>query len=139
MNIREFEDKDVSDVIALWQLCGLTRAWNDPRKDIARKCAVGRELFLVGTVDDQLMATIMGGYEGHRGWINYLAVSTDYQRRGYGGQLVQTLEKLLLIRGCPKLNLQIREGNDAVMAFYESLGFANDKAVGYGKRLIPDV
>ena len=139
MFIREFKDQDTNDVVALWHECELTRAWNDPHKDIARKCAVGRELFLVGIDDDgKLMATAMGGYEGHRGWINYLAVNPQHQRRGCGRQLVEAVEKLLLARGCPKLNLQIREGNDAVMAFYESLGFANDNAVGYGKRLISD-
>lgn len=138
MQIREFEDQDTGDVIELWRQCDLTRAWNDPHKDIFRKCSVGRELFLVGTVNKEVMATIMGGYEGHRGWINYLAVGVQHQRQGYGRLLVEALEQRLLSCGCPKINLQIREGNDAVMAFYESLGFANDKAVSYGKRIIPD-
>jgi len=138
VQIRAFTEQDTEQVVALWHRCELTRPWNDPHKDIKRKLQVGRELFLVGTVEDNLMACIMGGYEGHRGWINYLAVDPDYRRRGYAQALVKTLEKMLLECGCPKINLQIRHGNTAVQQFYESLGFADDKAMSMGKRLIPD-
>ena len=75
MQIRPFQPADEAAVIALWEACKLTRPWNDPRKDIARKLAVQPELFLVGTVDGEIVATVMAGYEGHRGWVNYLAVA----------------------------------------------------------------
>ncbi len=138
VQIRSFEDQDTEKVVSLWRECQLVVPWNDPHKDILRKTQVARELFLVGTLNGEIVATIMGGYEGHRGWINYLAVSPSHQRKGYGQDLVRTLEALLLQRGCPKINLQIRHGNDAVQAFYESLGFADDKAMSMGKRIIPD-
>lgn len=138
MQIRPFEDKDTDIVVALWGLCELIVPWNDPRKDIERKRQVGPDLFLVGTVDDVVLASVMGGYEGHRGWMNYLAVHPAHRRKGYGQQLAQALETKLLAQGCPKINLQIRQGNTAVQAFYESIGFSDDKALSMGKRIIPD-
>jgi len=138
VQVRAFEESDTESVVDLWQQCGLIVPWNDPIKDIQRKTLVGRELFLIGSVREHTVASIMGGYEGHRGWINYLAVHPEHQRQGYGKQMVNTLETQLLALGCPKINLQIRHGNHAVQAFYESLGFADDKAMSMGKRLIPD-
>ncbi len=139
MQIRRFDTQDTESVVALWRDCHLTVPWNDPYKDIARKLKVGSELFLVGTLNDTVIASVMGGYEGHRGWINYLAVHPTHQRKGFAGQLVLAIEQKLLALGCPKLNLQIRQGNDAVQAFYESLGYSDDNAMSMGKRLIPDV
>ncbi len=138
MLIRPFENADEPSVVALWQACALTRPWNDPHKDIARKLQVQRDLFLVGTLDDQLIASVMAGYEGHRGWVNYLAVHPAVSRRGYGAQLMHRVEELLLARGCPKLNLQVRASNTGVIEFYRRLGYLNDQAVGLGKRLIKD-
>ena len=139
MQIRAFEEADTERVVQLWTDCGLTRPWNDPYKDIARKLTVQRELFFVGLVNDEIIASVMFGYEGHRAWVNYLAVHPDHQRKGYARQLMQLGEVLLTERGCPKLNLQIRSGNNAVIAFYERLGYANDNTVSLGKRLIPDL
>jgi len=136
--LRTFKDSDTESVVQLWGECALTVPWNDPYKDIQRKTQVGPDLFLLGTVENQVIASIMGGYEGHRGWINYLAVHPDHQRKGYGKHMVEALEVKLLERGCPKINLQIRHGNTAVQAFYESVGFGDDKAMSMGKRLIPD-
>lgn len=138
MNIRPFQESDMETVIALWRACDLVRPWNDPHKDIQRKLEVSRELFLVGEVDGRVVAAAMGGYEGHRGWVNYLAVHPDYRRHGYGRALMQALEEKLLALGCPKLNLQVRESNTAVIQFYEALGYGNDHVVSFGKRLIPD-
>ena len=138
MQIRPFDPKDTEDTVALWELCGLTVPWNDPRKDIERKRLVGPELFLVGVVEGVVVASVMGGYDGHRGWMNYLAVHPEHRRHGYGQQLVMALEAKLLEQGCPKINLQIRQGNVSVQAFYESLGFRDDKAFSMGKRIIPD-
>lgn len=138
MQIRRFDTHDTESVVALWRDCHLTVPWNDPYKDIARKLEVGADLFLVGTLNDVVIASVMGGYEGHRGWINYLAVHPTQQRKGFASQLVQAVEQSLLTLGCPKLNLQVRQGNNAVQAFYESLGYSDDNAMSMGKRLIPD-
>ena len=140
MQIRSFAHADTDAVIGLWNDCGLTRPWNDPHKDIARKLSVSPELFLVGTDGaGALIASVMVGYDGHRGWINYLAVHPTCQRQGHARRLMERAEQLLAERGCPKLNLQVREGNEAVIAFYESLGYSNDKPVSLGKRLIADI
>jgi len=138
MNIRPFTENDTEALVALWQACGLTVPWNDPRKDIARKLQVGREFFLVGEADGRLIASVMGGYEGHRGWVNYLAVHPDFQKLGYGRALMTAVEEKLLAVGCPKINLQVRESNSDVIRFYEKIGYKNDHVVSFGKRLIPD-
>ena len=80
----------------------------------------------------------MAGYEGHRGWVNYLAVSPEHQRRGLGKTLMRDVEKRLMERGCPKLNVQVRAANSEALQFYRRLGYAQDEAVALGKRLIPD-
>ena len=138
MEIRPFEAQDEAAVIQLWQRAGLTRPWNDPARDIRRKLQVQPEWFLVGLVDDRLVASVMAGFDGHRGWINYLAVDPDDQRRGFGRMIMMHAERLLHNFGCPKINLQIRRDNVQAAAFYESLGFSEDAVVSYGKRLIPD-
>ena len=138
MHIRPYQASDEAAVVALWQACELTRPWNDPHKDIARKLQVHPELFLVGEVQGHLMASAMFGYEGHRGWVNYLAVSPGHQKQGHAKALMQQGEALLLARGCPKINLQVRASNAAVLAFYQSLGYQDDQVVSMGKRLIPD-
>ncbi|MEE9320287.1 MAG: GNAT family acetyltransferase [Granulosicoccus sp.] len=138
--IRQYSLDDAEAVIALWESCGLTRPWNNPQRDIERKIAVEDGLFLVAETADksQLLGSVMGGYDGHRGWINYLAVGPEHQRQGIARSLVEEIEKLLLAQGCPKINLQVRTGNDDVLAFYDALGFSVDQAVSMGKRLIPD-
>jgi ribosomal protein S18 acetylase RimI-like enzyme len=138
MQIRTFHAADEGAVVALWDECGLTRPWNDPHKDIARKLEVQPELFLVGAVDEAVMASVMAGYEGHRGWMNYLAVAPRFRARGYGRALVEHVERLLLERGCPKINLQVRASNPAAVAFYRRLDYAQDESISLGKRLIVD-
>jgi ribosomal protein S18 acetylase RimI-like enzyme len=138
VRIRAFEDRDEEAVVALWQRCGLLRPWNDPRKDIARKRRVQRELFLVGELGGAIVGSAMGGYDGHRGWVNYLAVDTAHRRLGLGRALMSALETRLLELGCPKLNLQVRDDNTAALAFYERLGYRQDAAVSLGKRLESD-
>ncbi len=138
MQIRGFDIQDEEEVIALWKECKLVVAWNDPKKDIQRKLKVNPELFLVGMIEHEVVATIMGGYEGHRGWVNYLAVSPSHQRKGYGRQMMDQLEAKLRELGCPKINLQIRETNAPVIAFYKSIGYAVDNVISMGKRLQSD-
>jgi len=136
--VRGFEEADTEAVVRLWTEVGLVRAWNDPRKDIRRKLAVQRELFLVGAVDGEVVATVMAGYDGHRGWVNYLAVADKHRKRGYARLLMERVEALLRDMGCPKLNMQVRASNKAVLALYERLGYGIDETVSLGKRLIPD-
>jgi ribosomal protein S18 acetylase RimI-like enzyme len=138
MEIRSYRAADEAAVIALWQACGLTRSWNDPRKDIARKMAEQPELFLVGTVGGELVATAMAGYDGHRGWVYYLAVAPAHRRHSLGRALMQEVERLLLARGCPKVNLQVRTDNVEVIEFYRRLGYSVEERVSLGRRLIPD-
>lgn len=138
INIRPFQDSDTEPVIALWQDCGLVKPWNDAHKDIERKLAVGAQYFLVGEKDGKIIASAMGGYEGHRGWVNYLAVHPSEQGNGYGRSLMRHLEAQLTAAGCPKINLQIRDTNLDVIKFYEAIGYTQDKVVSFGKRLIED-
>jgi len=138
MKIRSFKPEDEAAVVALWHACGLTRPWNDPHADIARKLGEQPELFLVGTVDGLPMATAMIGFDGHRGWIYYLAVSPAHRQQGHGRTLMQEAERLLTERGCPKLNLLVRSSNAGVLAFYRALGYVQDEALSLGKRLIHD-
>jgi ribosomal protein S18 acetylase RimI-like enzyme len=139
MEIKAFEDRYKDDVVELWRECGLVVPQNDPAKDIERKLKVDPDLFLIGLVDAAIVATVMGGYEGHRGWINYLAVKPAQQRKGYGQAIMQAVEALIRQKGCPKINLQVRSNNKAIVEFYSVIGYGNDNVVGLGKRLEHDV
>ncbi|MFN7954184.1 MAG: GNAT family acetyltransferase [bacterium] len=136
--VRAFEPADTEGVVALWDRCGLTRPWNDPRKDIARKLAVQADLFLIATCGGDVIATVMAGYDGHRGWINYLAVDPARRRAGLGRRLMNEAEARLRALGCPKINLQVRADNRDAIAFYEHMGYAVDDTVSLGKRLEHD-
>jgi ribosomal protein S18 acetylase RimI-like enzyme len=138
MRIRPFETTDELAVKRLWERCSLIRPWNDPSKDIARKMPIQPGWFLVGVVDQQVIATIMVGYDGHRGSVNYLAVDPDHRGQGWGKALVAEAERLLHEIGCPKINLLVRRDNAEAIAFYEKLGFTQDAVVNLGKRLIAD-
>ena len=138
MLIRPFTEADTDDVVALWTASGLVRPWNDPRADIRRKLTVQPELFLVAVDGPQLVATVMAGYDGHRGWVNYLAVDPLHRREGIGRALMAEVELLLKELGCPKLNLQVRDDNVAVLGFYRGLGYGEDQVVSLGKRLLLD-
>ena len=138
MQIRPFDPADEEAVVALWERCGLTRLWNDPRKDIRRKLAVRPDLFLVAGADGTIVGTVIAGYDGHRGWINYLGVDPACQRRGIGRALMDEAERLLRAVGCPKINLQVRNTNAPAIEFYRRIGFAADDVVSFGKRLEHD-
>ncbi len=138
MTVRPYLPEDENDVIELWRKCDLLRSWNNPKLDIERKLKVNPKLFLVGLVGNRVVATVMGGYEGHRGWANYLAVDPPYQRRGLGKQIMAVVEEKILAMGCPKINLQIRADNLGAVKFYESFGYKMDEVISMGKRLIED-
>lgn len=135
MRIRTYESSDEEPLIALWRECDLVKPQNDPHKDIARKLAVDPELLLVGTLEGRIVASVMVGYEGHRGWINYLAVAREHRQNGFARMMMEEAERLLRLRGCPKINLQVRESNLDVLRFYAKLGYFVDQSICLGKRL----
>jgi ribosomal protein S18 acetylase RimI-like enzyme len=137
-HIRQYSPEDQKAVIELWQKCNLMRPWNNPRLDIERKLKVNPELFLVGFIDTKVIATVMGGYEGHRGWVNYLAVDPEYQRKELGQQIMKAIEGKIIALGCPKINLQIRTDNLSAVSFYKSIGYKTDDVISMGKRLVED-
>ena len=138
LQIRPFERKDEAAVAHLWNECGLVVPWNDPYRDIERKTAVQPEMFLVGCIGGDVIASVMASYDGHRGWINYLAVLPGHQGTGIGRRMMDEAESLLRAAGCPKINLQVRTSNAAVIDFYERMGFTRDDVVNLGKRLERD-
>jgi ribosomal protein S18 acetylase RimI-like enzyme len=138
LTVRPFQADDEKAVVSLWQQCGLTRPWNDPHKDIARKLCVQADLFLVALLDGRIVGSVMAGYDGHRGWINYLAVAPEHHGKGWGRRLMTEAECRLLALGCPKINLQVRSSNKAVIEFYRRIGYVQDDVVSFGKRIIAD-
>ena len=137
-SIRTFESSDTNRVIFIWEQCGLVRSWNNPNLDIQRKLSFQKDLFFIGELDNEIIATAMFGYDGHRGWLNYFAVIPKYQKKGFGGKLLNFGETILTEKGCPKLNIQIRTENIEAMNFYKRVGYTEDAAVSFGKRLIED-
>ncbi len=135
IQIRPYREEDESVVVDLWERCGLQHSLNDPKEMIERKMAFQPELFLVGEQDGQVVASVMAGYEGRRGWINLLAVDPGMQRRGLGRNMMEAAELRLDALGCPKVNLQVRHSNSGAIAFYERLGYGTDSVTSLGKRL----
>jgi ribosomal protein S18 acetylase RimI-like enzyme len=151
LRIRPFRTGDDDQVIALWEACGLVRPWNDPRKDIERKLAVQPELFLVAVLDETaveavpdpdgratIVGSVMAGYDGHRGWLYYLAADPGHRGAGIARRLVTTAEDLLTAMGCPKVQLMVRPENTAARGFYAAMGYEPFETWATGKRLIAD-
>ncbi len=136
--IRPFQDSDEDAVVQLWKDCELIRSSNDPHRDVRLKLAAQPDLFLVGTLNGRVVASVMAGYEGHRGWLNYLAVSSTCRQRGFGREIVAAAEKRLRLLGCPKINIQVRVGNARIIEFYRKIGFQVDDVISLGKRLNPE-
>ena len=113
----------------MWREAGLLRPWNDPRADIRLALAGPSSTILAARLEARLAATAMVGWDGHRGWIYYLAVARDLQRRGFGARMVRAAEDWLAQRDAPKLNLMVRAENSAVLGFYESLGYRRSDTV----------
>jgi ribosomal protein S18 acetylase RimI-like enzyme len=136
MIIRTYQESDESAVVALWrQVLPDDAPHNDPADSIRRKLVVERHLFLVAELNGKVIGTVMGGYDGHRGWIYSVAVSPDHQRQGVGGNLLRKVEEELVAMGCPKVNLQVRSSNSEVIAFYDRHGYVVEERVSMGKRL----
>ena len=135
LDIAAVTDNDIAGVIALWQRCGLVRPWNDPAADIALARAGGSSDILVGRTGDAIAATVLVGHDGHRGWVYYVAVDPDHQRQNFGRSIMAAAEDWLRVRGIEKLQLLVRGDNIQVNAFYESLGYGEQKRVIYAKWL----
>lgn len=135
MKIRPCKPEEASEIIRLWKACNLVFPQNIPEKDIKAKLAFQPGLFLVGIEADRIVASVMVGYDGHRGWLNYLAVSPDYRKKGLGRMIVTEAEKILKSMGCPKINLQVRTSNMEAIHFYTKCGFSQDEVLSFGKRL----
>jgi ribosomal protein S18 acetylase RimI-like enzyme len=149
MRIRPFEESDRTAVVDLWRRAGLVRPWNDPDRDIDRKVADSPWGMVVGIPEpgdgasdpDLVIASMMVGYDGHRGSVFYLAVDPDWRGRGLGTALMDHAEELLGARGCPKINVSVRAENSQVIGFYADRGYqieGADHAVTLALRLVPD-
>jgi ribosomal protein S18 acetylase RimI-like enzyme len=133
--IVRYDSKHQEAVIDLWKECCLIVPWNDPEEDIQKKIDFQPDLFFVALLDGAIIGSVMAGYEGHRGWLNYLAVLPRYQKRGYGKRLVEKAIDKLAEMGCLKVNLQVRRTNASAVEFYKHLGFKIDEVASLGKRL----
>ena len=137
MEIRKFEERDKAEVSRLWRsVFSDDPPHNEPTKVIDAKMKAQRELFFVAVSNDQVIGTVMAGYDGHRGWLYSVAVAPDNRRKGVGSLLVKHAVNALRQIGCMKVNLQVRATNTQVIAFYESLGFSTEERVSMGKLLV---
>ena len=134
MRIVEIADDDIEAVVALWERCGLTRPWNDPRADIALARRTPTSTVLVGRADGAIVATAMAGSDGHRGWVYYLGVDPAAQGAGRGREIMQASEHWLRALGVPKMQLMVRGENGAARGFYQALGYELQDTVVLGKR-----
>ena len=139
MLIRAFDPADTETVVRLWTDCDLTRPWNNAHRDIARKLGIQPDLFRVVEDAGTVIATAMTGFDGHRGWVYYLAVDPDRRGEGHARALMADAEQLLTDLGCPKIMLMLRSENSAVVELYEHLDFVVESTLVMGKRLIPDL
>jgi ribosomal protein S18 acetylase RimI-like enzyme len=135
LTVKAFEDSDIAELIALWQRCGSTRPWNDPARDIALARKEANATVLLGRKDGALVASVLVGHDGHRGWVYYVTVDPDHRFKGYGRVIMSAAEDWLRERGIEKLQLMVRGDNAKVHAFYESLGYYDQDRVVYAKWL----
>jgi ribosomal protein S18 acetylase RimI-like enzyme len=139
LNVRRYRPTDEEHVIELWRtVFPDAPPHNDPGADIRAKLEIQPELFFVAIADEHLVGTAMAGYDGHRGWVYYVAVHPQYRRQGIGSALMRKVETTLIEIGCPKLNLQIRAENLKVQLFYKSLGYSVENRISMGKKLEED-
>jgi ribosomal protein S18 acetylase RimI-like enzyme len=135
LSIATIDDADVAEVAALWQTCGLTRPWNDPAADIALARRGSNATVLIGRDGGLIVATVLAGHDGHRGWVYYLAVDPDHRHKGYGRVMMDAAEHWLRERGIEKLQLLVRPDNKSVKDFYQSLGYSEQERIIYAKWL----
>lgn len=138
LQIRPYEERDLEPLLVLLGTAFPDPApHNEPRASIRRKLAVLPELLLVGHEDGRLVATAMGGWDGHRGWLYQVAVAPEARGRGHGRAIVEAVEARLRAQGCVKLNLQVLASNPAAVGFWRKLGYRVEERVSLGKLLGP--
>jgi len=135
LSITPIEDNDISDVVGLWHRCGSTRPWNDPAGDIALARGGEHSTILVGKDRGALVASVMVGHDGHRGWVYYVTVDPDRRHEGFGREIMNAAEDWLRARGILKLQLLVRKDNAKVHAFYQSIGYYNQETATFAKWL----
>lgn len=135
LKIEPATSADASAVIALWHACGLTRPWNDPQADFDLALATSTSAILVAREVDAIVASIMTGFDGHRGWVYYLGVDPAQRRHGLGRQMMAAAEGWLRDAGAPKIQLMVRGDNQAATGFYRALGYQLQDVVTIGRRL----
>ena len=135
LKITTVEDRDIAEVIALWQRCGLTRPWNDPTADIALARRGPNSTILIGRADNHIVATVMVGHDGHRGWVYYVATDPDRRAKGFGRAIMDAAEDWLRAAGIAKLQLLVRRENAKAGTFYQSIGYAEAQTIVFAKWL----
>jgi len=125
---------DREDTVALWEAAGLTRPWNDPRSDFDLALATPTSTVLLARDNERLSGSVMVGFDGHRGWVYYLAAAPDSRRQGVGRMLMRAAEEWLQAHGCPKIQLMVRGDNAQARGFYAALGYELQDVVTVGKR-----
>jgi ribosomal protein S18 acetylase RimI-like enzyme len=135
LTITSVEDADIPEIVALWQRCGSTRPWNDPEGDIARARKGDNASVLLGRDNGTLVASVMVGHDGHRGWVYYVTVDPEHRFKGYGRDIMAAAEDWLRTRGIEKMQLMVRADNTQVHAFYQSLGYFPQERVTFAKWL----
>jgi ribosomal protein S18 acetylase RimI-like enzyme len=136
MNIRPIQEADEAAVAALWRtVFPSAPIWNHPESDIRRKLLTQRELFIVAELENTIVGTAMGGFDGHRGWVYYVAVLPEFRRRNIGRVLMERVEHDLIAFGCTKINIQVRNTNKGVVEFYRRIGYLIEDHVSMGKLL----
>ncbi len=126
---------DTEALVALWDVCGLTRPWNDPRADIALALETPTSDILIIRHDAEIVASAVIGFDGHRGWVYYLAVAPNCRGTGLGKVMMAACEAWLRERGGPKIQFMVRDDNTAALCFYERLGYERQAVVTLGRRL----
>jgi ribosomal protein S18 acetylase RimI-like enzyme len=135
LSIKSLEDDDVAEVVSLWQRCGSTRPWNDPAGDIALARKESNATVLLARSNGALVASVLVGHDGHRGWVYYVTVDPNHRFSGYGRAIMNAAEDWLRVRGIEKLQLMVRGDNARVHAFYRSIGYYDQERVVFAKWL----
>tara|TARA_R110000772_G_scaffold60328_13_gene136196 strand:+ start:1014 stop:1424 length:411 start_codon:yes stop_codon:yes gene_type:complete len=135
MQISSAKESDRDEVIALWEACGLTRPWNDPSADYNLALANETSAILLAHIEGELAASVLTGFDGHRGWVYYLAVAPDFRKQGLGRTMMAAAEHWLRERNAPKIQLMVRDDNEAAIGFYKALGYDVQPVVTIGRRL----